>query len=238
MRYALSLLLIICSLHFSFGQKNEKCPKVMLSGKVIDTLRTQNFYNLMIVNRTTGVGVFGMPTGGYSLYVEQGDSITFSIKGYDQINYVVKADSNCQSKNTWYIQMLPQIVEEVIIRPLKTLAQIQEEREALAMRETRMVTGIEMLQSPITALYQAFSQKEQSKRAVAKLEYQDEQKAILQDLLHLYVAYEIFDLNEQEFDSFIAFLNINEDFLKTASELELVTFIKDKFEHFKSLDKP
>ncbi len=120
---------------------------------------------------------------------------------------------------------------------MKTLSQIQEEREALAMRETRMVTGIEVMQSPITALYQRFSQKEQSKRTVAKLKYEDEQKAILQDLLRLYVAYEIFDLNESEFDDFIAFLNVDEYFLKTASEFELVTFIKDKFEHFNILNK-
>ncbi len=237
MRFALIFIFISSIWSLSLAQDTGKCAKVLLSGKVIDTLRTQNFYNLMIVNRTSGVGVFGMPTGGYSLYVEEGDSITFSIKGYDKVNYIVSADSNCQAHHTWYIQMIPQEVDEVVIRPLKTLAQIQEEREALAMRETRQVTGIEVLQSPITALYQAFSQREKSKRTVALLEYEDEQKAILQDLFRLYVAYEIFDLTESEFDQFIAFLNINEDFLKTASELELVTFIKDKFEHFQNLNK-
>ena len=71
---------------------------------------------------------------------------------------------------------------------------------------------------------------------VAKLKYEDERKAILQDLLRLYVVYDIIDLNESEFDLFIAFLNIDEDFLKTATELELVHFIKDKFEHFKMLN--
>jgi hypothetical protein len=222
---------------FTLAAYSQGCEKVLLSGKVVDTLRPQNFYNLMIVNRTTGKGVFGLPNGGYNLYVANGDSITFSIRGYENLNYKVVADSNCQAKNTWIIEMLPQELEQVIIRPLKTLSQIQEEREALAMRETRMVTGIEVLQSPITALYQVFSKKEQSKRTVAKLNYADEQKAILQDLFRLYVAYDIIDLNEEEFDSFIAFLNVNEDFLKTASEMELVTFIKDKFEHFKMLNK-
>lgn len=216
---------------------SQNCDKVLLTGKVVDTLRPQNFYNLMIVNRTKGKGVFGLPNGGYNLYAENGDSITFSIRGYENIDYIVVADSNCQVKKTWVIEEKPQEIAQVVIRPLKTLSQIQEEREALAMRETRMVTGIEVLQSPITALYQVFSKKEQSKRLVAKLEYQDEQKAILQDLLRLYVAYDIFELTEEEFDAFIAFLNINEDFLKTASELELVTFIKDKFEHFQMLNK-
>jgi hypothetical protein len=94
-----------------------------------------------------------------------------------------------------------------------------------------------VLRSPITALYERFSKKEQSKQLAAKLTYQDKQKGVLQDLLRLYVVYDIFDLSESEFDAFIAFLNIDEDFLKTASELELVTFIKDKFEHFKLLNQ-
>lgn len=221
----------------AFSSIGQNCEKVLLSGKVIDTLRPQNFYNLMVVNRTTGKGFFGLPSGGYNLYVNNGDSITFSIKGYKNIEYSVKADANCQAKNIWYIEMKPQEIQEVVVRPLKSLQEIQEERAGLAMRETRQVTGIEVLRSPITALYQAFSQKEQSKRAVAQFEYADKQKAVLQELLRLYVAYDIFYLSEDEFDAFIAFLNVNEDFLKTATEMELVTFVKDKFEHFQRLNK-
>lgn len=232
----IQLIILLVSL-FSLTSWSQDCEKVLLSGKVIDTLRPQNFYNLMVVNRTTGKGFFGLPNGAYNLYVSNGDSITFSIRGYENFGYKVVADSNCQAKNTWVIEMLPQELDQVIIRPLKTLSQIQEEREALAMRETRMVTGIEVLQSPITALYQVFSKKEQSKRTVAKLNYQDKQKAILQDLFRLYIAYDIIELNEEEFDAFISFLNVNEDFLKTASEMELVTFIKDKYDHFKMLNK-
>lgn len=231
------VIIILLSLLTTSNSWSQDCEKVRLTGRVVDSLRPQNFYNLMVINRTKGKGVFGLPNGGYNVYAEQGDSITFSIKGYEKVDYTVVADSNCQAKNTWYIDMLPQQVVEVVIKPLKTLSEIQAEREGLAMQETRMVTGIDVLQSPITALYQVFSKKEKSKRAVAKYKYADEQKAVLQDLLRLYVAYDIFDLNEEEFDSFIAFLNINEDFLKTASELELVTFIKDKFEHFKMLNK-
>ncbi|MFA7273042.1 MAG: hypothetical protein WC044_04200 [Crocinitomicaceae bacterium] len=221
----------------AFSSTGQNCEKVLLSGKVIDTLRPQNFYNLMVVNRTTGKGFFGLPSGGYNLYVNNGDSITFSIKGYKNIEYSVKADANCQARNIWYIEMKPQEIQEVVVKPLKSLQEIQEERAGLAMRETRQVTGIEVLRSPITALYQAFSQKEQSKRAVAQFEYADKQKAVLQELLRLYVAYDIFYLSEDEFDAFIAFLNVNEDFLKTATEMELVTFIKDKFEHFQRLNK-
>jgi hypothetical protein len=123
----------------------------------------------------------------------------------------------------------------MVIKPLKTLSQIKEEREALAMRETRLVTGVDVLQSPITALYQAFSKKEQNKRWIAEQEYKDNKRKIVQELLRLYVASDIIELDEEEFDEFISFLNLNEDFLKTATEMELYLFIKDKYDHYKRI---
>ena len=87
-------------------------------------------------------------------------------------------------------------------------------------------------QSPITALYQAFSKKEQNKRWVAEQEYKDDQRRIVKELLRTYVAYKVIELTEEEFDEFISFMNLNEAFLKTASEMDLITFIQDKFEHY------
>lgn len=208
-----------------------------MSGKIIDTLRLQNFYNLMVVNKTTGRGVFGQPNGHFSVYASTGDLLALSTKGYPVYQFVVKPDENCQSKVLAYIERLPQETPEVIVRPLKTLEQIKEERENLALRETRTVTGVSALQSPITFLYQAFSKKEQNKRWIAEQEFKDDQRRIVQELLRLYVAFDIIELSDTEFDAFITFLNIDEQFIKTATEMELILFIKDKYDHFRRLDR-
>lgn len=213
-----------------------QCEQVLVSGKMIDTLRLQNFYNLMVVNKTTGRGVFGQPNGHFSVYASTGDLIALSTKGYPVYQFVVKPDENCQSKVLAYIERLPQETPEVIVRPLKTLEQIKEERENLALRETRTVTGVSALQSPITFLYQAFSKKEQNKRWIAEQEYKDDQRRIVQELLRLYVAFDIIELSDTEFDAFITFLNIDEQFIKTASEMELILFIKDKYDHYRRLE--
>jgi tyrosyl-tRNA synthetase len=118
---------------------------------------------------------------------------------------------------------------------LKTLSQIREEREALAMRETRLVTGVDVLQSPITALYQTFSKKEKNKRWIAEQEFKDNKRKVVQELLRLYVASDIIELNEDEFDDFISFLSLSETFLKTSTEMELYLFIKDKYDHYKRI---
>ena len=186
----------------------------------------------MVINRDTGRGVFGQPNGTFSVYVSEGDSISLSCKGYEVFNLIVVADDNCQHKVAYFIEGKPQEIEEVIVKRIKSLEEIKEERSALAMRETRQVTGIEVLRSPITALYQAFSKKEKSKRTVAKWEFRDDQSKIVQELLRTYVAYKIVDLTEEQFEDFVIFLNIDETFLKTASEMDLIVFIQDKFEHY------
>ncbi len=191
----------------------------------------------MVINRTTGRGVFGQPNGTFSVYASQGDSISLSITGYPAVHTRIIADSNCQFVRNFIIEGNPQEFDPVVVRPLKSLQEIKEEREALALRETRTVTGLEMLQSPITALYQAFSKKERTKRWIAEQEHQDDQRNILKDLIRTYIAYDVIDLSDEAFEEFIYFLNMDEQFLKTASEMELITFIKDKFEHYKLIKK-
>lgn len=229
MRFLLILYLPFAMSHL-FGQV--PCEKVFIKGRVIDSLRPQSFYNLMVVNKTEGKGVFGQPNGSFFTYAKEQDNMVLSVKGYPQHKFTVIADSNCQYQIDVFIERPPQVFDEVIIRPLKSLAKIKEERASLALRETRMVQGVEVLQSPITALYQAFSRKEKNKRWIAEQEYKDNKARIVRELLSLYVAYDIIELERDEFDLFIQFLNINEDFLKTASEMDLVLFIKDKYEHF------
>ena len=229
MRFLLILYFAFAMSHL-FGQV--PCEKVFIKGRVIDSLRPQSFYNLMVVNKTEGKGVFGQPNGSFFTYAKEQDNMVLSVKGYPQHKFTVIADSNCQYQIDVFIERPPQVFDEVIIRPLKSLAKIKEERASLALRETRMVQGVEVLQSPITALYQAFSRKEKNKRWIAEQEYKDNKARIVRELLSLYVAYDIIELERDEFDLFIQFLNINEDFLKTASEMDLVLFIKDKYEHF------
>jgi tyrosyl-tRNA synthetase len=226
----LFIFLVLFLGKFTFGQ----CEKVYVRGRVIDSLNPQAFYNVMIIDRRTGRGVFGQPDGTFSVYVSLGDKISISTKGYPIYEFIAKPDSNCQCKVLAYIEKLPQEIKEVVIRPLKTLEQIKEERQALSLRETKLVSGINVLESPITALYQAFSKKEKNKAWIAEQTYKNDQRKVVKELLRVYVAYEIINLSEEEFDDFITFLNVDESFLKTASEMELIVFIKDKFEHFSS----
>lgn len=229
--YLLILIISFCA-HLVWGQE---CPLIEVKGSVSDTTKAQAFYNLMIVNRSTGVGIFGSPDGTFDFKAKEGDEITLSVTGYKITSFIVKG-YNCKQSKTVVLSLVTYESKEVIVKPIKTLEELKKERQELALKETRTVKGLDVAVSPITALYERFSKIGKSKTLAAKLEHQDDINNVLQELLRLYVSYDVVDLDEAEFVDFIQFLNISEDFLKSASDYQLILFIKDKLEHYKSLN--
>lgn len=231
MRSILTLLLI----GLLTSQVSAQCDEIYLRGSVKDTLNDRGFYNLMVINLTTQQGVFGQPSGKFGVYVNPGDRIAFSVRGYDKVIINIPKTENCTIDTLVVLPSKIQEYDPIAVHPIKSLETIKEEREELSMRETRTVTGVNVLQSPITALYERFSKKAQSKQKVAEMEHQDNINNVLKDLLRLYVSYDVVYLEEEQFTAFIHFLNIDEHFLKTASDYQLITYIKDKLEHYKEL---
>jgi len=211
---------------------------ITITGKVIDTTKNLSFYDVMVVNKTIGRGIFGNYNGTFSITVKKGDKIGISTEGYKTQYFTFK---NKPYKKTYtltvYLQMLTAIAEVVEVKPQKTLQELQEERAAIQKREVPQITGINAMQSPITALYMQFSKREKTKRMIAELEFRDQQKAVVKEILRVYINNNIIDLRDDQFDAFITFLNLNDNFLKSATDYELIVYIKYKYEHFMSINQ-
>jgi hypothetical protein len=89
-----------------------------------------------------------------------------------------------------------------------------------------------LLSSPVTYLFERFNSMEQSKRKVAQLEDEQQKRAVLKDLLHLYIKNDIMSLDDAQFDTFIDYLNLSDSFIRTATDYELIMAIKYKYEAF------
>ncbi|HLV42601.1 MAG TPA: hypothetical protein VKY37_09995 [Brumimicrobium sp.] len=228
-------LIFILFLSFSVTHTYGQCKEIYLKGRVQDTAMVQSFYNLMVINMSTQQGVFGRPNGEFSVYVRPGDRIAFSVKGYGKKFIDIPHSDICSIDTVINLSPNIQKIEEVTIYPINSLEKIKQEREALSQRETRTVTGINVLESPVTALYERFSKTAQSKRLVAQMEHKDNMNAVVRELLRAYVSYDVVYLEEEQFNAFINFLNIDEHFLRTASDYELIGYIQGKLEHYKQL---
>jgi hypothetical protein len=228
------LVFFICCNNISFTQ----CEYLTIRGRVIDTTFNQSFYNLMLINKTTSKGIFGKPDGFFEVTINPKDTLIISIAGYERIFFYNKESKECNYNLEYILKPKSKQLKTIVIQPLKSIQQIKEERQNLTMKENKkMVEGISVIQSPITALYERFSKKAKTEKIINELKYQDNKNKIVKDLLSIYVLYEIIELNELEFDNFITFLNLNDSILINMNDIELSMLIKDKFEHFKTLNQ-
>ena len=92
--------------------------------------------------------------------------------------------------------------------------------------------GVSAFESPVTALYERFSKMEQSKREVERLRNEDAKKAVLKELFKIFVDASFIDLEEQDFEHFIDYMNLSDQFLVNASDYELVTTVKKYYAQY------
>lgn len=208
--------------------------RIYVSAKVVDVRLPGNSYSVMAVNKTTGLGVFGDPDGSFTIQCDKNDSIYISARGYHMVKLSFR-DSVYKSNYTITIPLkkLEFNIRPVEIIPERDLQDIKKDIDALGYNDKDYrVSGYDVLSSPITFLYQSFSKKEQKKRLAIELENEYRRRQLLKELFAKYVKYEIIDLEEEKFDSFIDFCSVSDERLKHMSQYDFIMYIKEKYRLF------
>ncbi len=118
----------------------------------------------------------------------------------------------------------------------RDLEEIQEDIEKLGYdKSDYMLDGVSAFESPITALYQSFSRRERNKREVAEMRNNDNRRALLKELFRKYVDSDIIQLDNTEFDEFIDFCGVSDEFLKSSTQYDFIMYIKKRFEVFRMM---
>lgn len=220
----------ICAIASAFAQTE----RIKINGKVFDPENPSVYYSLMIINKSTQHGILGEPDGSFTVYANKKDTIIIGCMGY-QTTKISFADSVYKEEYTVTIplQKLSITLKQVEIFAPRDLDKILSDIERLGYsKKDYVISGINAVQSPITFLYQQFSRRERSIRKVAELQNEDRKRELLKELFQKYVDYNIINLNNEQFDAFIDFCNVSEEFLKYTSQYDFIMYIKYKFNQF------
>jgi hypothetical protein len=189
---------------------------------------------LMIINKRTNHGVFADAEGKFKLSLLSTDTLIFSAIGF-KVKRMCLKDSII--RNPYYVevglQKLQYDLKEVSVFAQRNLNEIQKDIDKLGIKKRYTLEDVDAIESPVTALYERFSKFGRSKQKVAEWENEDLKLDILRDLFRLYVKYDIIDLNDDDFDEFVKYLNFSDEFIRNATQFELVMAIKGKYESFK-----
>ena len=130
------------------------------------------------------------------------------------------------------------VLEQAEVFAKRDLEEIQRDIEKLGFDEKDYrVSGVSAVESPITFLYEQFSKRERSKRLVAEMENEDRKRELLKELFEKYVDFEILELSDEEFDDFIDYMHVSDEFLQRSTQYDFILFVKDRFQSYQVLKR-
>ena len=193
----------------------------------------------MVVNQQTQHGFFGKADGTFQVELNRTDTLIIGATGYatQKLSF---ADS--AAKDTFFVSLklrrLSITLKEVRFISPRDLDEIQKDIQKLGYNKNDYeLSGVDAFYSPITFLYQQFSRLEKLKRHNRERINEDKKRELLKELFHRYVAWEILDLDDSEFDRFVDFCNVPEDFMKTSTQYDFIEFIKGRYLVYRALEK-
>jgi hypothetical protein len=163
------------------------------------------------------------------------DTITVTALGYHSRTFIVP-DARLEGIYQRDIFLDLRVYEMPVVEIFgpRDLESIQEDIAQLGYDEKDyMLSGINAAASPITFLYQQFSKKEQSRREAAYLENEDRKRDLLKELFRHYVDYEIIQLDNSQFDDFIDYLNVSDEFMRHSTQYDFLIYVRDRFREYK-----
>ncbi len=236
MKFYLGVALAI--LTSALGHSQVDSSKIVITGKVQDEYGNY-ISDAIVVNERTYVGIFVELDGTFEYETWRNDTIRVGSFGRKPSFYCYVDSLSKDSFNlTVTLPLMTYFVGQATVIAERDLIQIQKDIQELGYeKKDYMLSGIDPVNSPITFLYQQFSKREQSKRKVIELENEDRRKALLRELFKKYVAYEIIELSEDEFDDFIDYINISDALLKNSSQYDFIVYVKARFNAYNKLLK-
>jgi hypothetical protein len=208
---------------------------IHIHGRVYDPLTAHpDLTNFMVVNLRTQNGIFGKEDGTFSIDIHRSDTLVVAVTGYEFRKFCFK-DSTIKEHYEVVVALKEKLIKlpEVRILAPRDLEAINKDIQKLGYdKKDYQESGINVVEHPITFLYQEFSRKERLKRHNAELVNEDKRRQLLKELLSRFAADDIIALSNSDFDRFIDFCNVPEDFMKRATQYEFMVFIKNRYELF------
>jgi hypothetical protein len=216
---------------------------ITVHGQAYDKESKLPLPKLMIINKKTNNGLFADSEGKFTISMQQSDTLLLSAVGFKAKKITLK-DSAYKKEYDIVIPLekLYFILKEVSVFAPRSLNEIQKDIDKIGSKLYKKPQLMDYVSSgpnggaaisPITYLYDRFSKFSKSKQKVAEWENEDLRRDVLKDLFRVYIKHDIIDLDEEEFDAFIKYLQLSDDFIINASQFELVMAIKGRYESFK-----
>lgn len=218
----------------SLAIQKRSAKKVILHGAVKEA-RGLGFEDVYVYNTRTNSGLLAEPNGTFILDVMKDDTVKVVSPGY-KAQIITLKDS--VEKPVYFVKVTldRQVIklDGVMVEENRSLSEIQEDIDQLGSSEYNYSTEKvgRAISSPVSALYERFSKEGKQRKELARLENEAMNRKVVKDLLNYYNKKGIINLAQKEYDFFISFCDLTDEFLSYASQYDVAAKIKTCYQNF------
>ncbi len=257
----LLLTAISLSAQYSFAQFVRIAERVIVAGYVFEESNGEPLAYVNVYVKKSRSGTITDTSGYFLLNASLNDTIIFSSLGYDK-KYVILTDSATENNKPLIVFMDTKIYEinSVEVIALRKYKQLEYEITNMRLpdndytyaannfpfrppdidyytRSSTPVSGIGIVFSPITALYDMFSKEGKEKQKLAELQEKDYLNSILDEKISTALIMKITGMTQEETNIFIQWCNFTPEFVMKLTEYDLVSVIAHKHKQYQAIKR-
>jgi hypothetical protein len=124
------------------------------------------------------------PDGSFSIFIKPSDTLVFGLYGY-RVKYLSFRDSAKDKDYTIRVGLshFMEVLKEVTIREVRTQKEIRDDLFYLNIGRLRSLETVDALHSPVTAMYNRYNKRAQSKQILTAYEFELSKNRLVKELL-------------------------------------------------------
>ncbi len=203
---------------------------IQIKGIVYDADSNQILDSVTVIVKHTSRISQNKIDGSFSVFVNPSDTLIFGLYGY-RVKYLCFKDSSANKDyNNIHVGMvhLKEDVREVVVTQIRNQKDVRRDMQSLAYEYAYAQQRTNAVQSPLTAAYNAYSHKSQTKQLLQDYEFQLAKNKLIKQLLDIYNKQGIIDLPTDQYKLFIENIDLDWSFLIATSDYDLAVFVKQR----------
>jgi hypothetical protein len=220
------LLVTFTSAFLSFSQE---CDFIHLSGQIKDTTTSDQAFVFQVKNISKDTLLKTNINGSFEGTVSYNDTLLIEAFGYEDTLFIVPETEKCQFDVVFNLKLNLQVYKTINVYKVRKLGDLKEERSHLE-REAFENTA---MGGPISSMYSMLNKKEQNKRKLVEIKYEDKKNQILKNMLLICLKEGFIEMPNDKILHFIRWMNISDFYFKNASNYDLLLYLKDAVRRYK-----
>ena len=253
--YLVLLLFSISSIAQEVKSIDSLAPEVNLQGQIVSFENKTPLSGAHLFNLNSVLGSVANDFGRFEIPTRANDTIYISYIGYQSIKLKITNDLLKGNELVIELHEKREEIKEVVVKSHKLIGVLEIDAKNVpkdkyarihisGLQQTYEVgnrsrktysSAVDALFRPVDFMYSLFGKKPKQLRKLKKLRSDDQLRAMLEAKFNRELMMEYLDMNTQELIDLLNECNYSDNFIKTASDLQLIEAVLLCYENYKAI---